>query len=201
MMASMGAYAVLLPEVGSRAHDLLVQVVEVFRERGTVDLSLREIAASVGTSHRMLTYHLGTRDNLQGLAMLELSRQYLQHLDGKRPASRADIVRAVWDLFREPSNRLQTQLLFALSATAAAHPESENAALGADLDDFANALTAYGEAEGLEPDVARREARLIVATLLGLYLDFYVTRGDERADENFRAMLDWIERSSREARG
>ncbi|CAN5413928.1 hypothetical protein BH10ACT7_BH10ACT7_08660 [soil metagenome] len=191
----------LLPEVGSRAHDLLTQVVEVFRERGTVDISLRDLAASVGTSHRMLTYHLGTRENVHGLAMLELSRQYLQHFEGKRPASRADVVRAAWTRFREPSNRLQTQLLFSLSAAAAAHPDLDNAALAYDLDNFANALTAFGTAEGLAPDVARREARLIVATLLGLYLDFYVTRGSTTADDSFQALIEWIERSSREARG
>ena len=189
-----------LPEPGTRKAELLGAVVDLFRERDTIDLSLRDVAAGIGTSHRMLQYHLGTREDLFGLAMLELSRRYIAEFDGKRPTSRADAIRATWTRFREPENRLQTQLLFALSAAAAAHPELDFPALRYDLDVFAAGLERFGLAEGLSADAARRESRLIVATLLGLYLDFYITGGSDRVDESYEALVAWVERSSADAR-
>ena len=101
-----------------------------------------------------------------------------------------------WSRFRDPNNRLQTQLLFVLASAAAADPDADIPALNHDLDVFAAALTHFGVAEGLAPDTAAREARLIVSTLLGLYLDFYISRGSDRVDESFVALLDWVRRSS-----
>jgi len=58
------------------------------------------------------------------------------------------------------------------------------------------ALTVFGSAEGLEPDRARREAGLIVATLLGLYLDHFIRRDDTYVNDSYRALVDWVTRSS-----
>ena len=47
------------------AKDLLLdQVVDHFVTDGLGDLSLRKIAAAVGTSHRMLLYHFGSKNGL-----------------------------------------------------------------------------------------------------------------------------------------
>ena len=47
------------------AKDLLLdQVVDHFVAEGMGDLSLRKIAAAIGTSHRMLLYHFGSREGL-----------------------------------------------------------------------------------------------------------------------------------------
>ena len=43
---------------------LLDRVLEHFTRDGLGDLSLRQIAAAVGTSHRMLLYHFGSKDGL-----------------------------------------------------------------------------------------------------------------------------------------
>ncbi len=49
---------------------LLEAVVEHFSADGLADQSLRRIAEAVGTSHRMLLYHFGSKDGL----MLEVVR-------------------------------------------------------------------------------------------------------------------------------
>ena len=47
------------------AKDLLLdQVVDHFVTDGLGDLSLRKVAAAIGTSHRMLLYHFGSREGL-----------------------------------------------------------------------------------------------------------------------------------------
>ena len=53
--------------------------------------------------------------------------------------------------------------------------------------------------EGLDAERATREGRLIVATLLGLYLDFFITRGSTRVDDSYRTLIEWVERSSASA--
>ena len=186
----------MLPAPGSRASELLGQIVDFLREQGTVNLSLRELARGAGTSHRMLQYYFTSRENLLGLVMLELSQQYIARFSGRMPTSRAETIQGVWDGFLDPGNRLQTQILFTLSAAAAERPDLEIPALTHDIDHFAAALTAFGIAEGLPEDRSRREARLIVSSLLGLYLDFFVTRGSDRVNESFATLKEWVERSS-----
>ena len=44
--------------------ELLDRVVAWFAENGIGDTSLRTLAASIGTSHRMLIYHFGSREGL-----------------------------------------------------------------------------------------------------------------------------------------
>jgi AcrR family transcriptional regulator len=45
---------------------LLARAVAWFAEHGVGDTSLRTLAAGIGTSHRMLHYHFGSRDGLLG---------------------------------------------------------------------------------------------------------------------------------------
>lgn len=187
-----------VPVEGSRAHELLLAVVAYLRAEGRVDLSFRQIAAGVGTSHRMLAYYFGTREHLLGLVMLRLSAEYIANFDGRRPTTRVETIQGTWTMFRDPNNRLQTQLLFALANAAAEQPDLHIPALTSDLDNFAAALTHFGIQEGLAPARAAREGRLIVATLLGLYLDDFVSGRTSQADESYEALIDWVARSSRD---
>lgn len=191
----------VLPEEGTRAHDMLMSVVAHVRAVGNVNISLRQLAAGIGKSHRMLQYYFGTRENLLGLVMMQLSREYIAKFAGNRPTSRAETIQGTWDMFRDPNNRLQTQILLTLAGAAAEQPDLELPGLTLDLHNFASALAAFGRAEGLPADRAEREGRLIVASLLGLYLDFYITKSDATADASFQTLKGWVERSTREASG
>jgi AcrR family transcriptional regulator len=193
------AVSTALPAAGSRAEAMLMKVVAHLRSTGSVDISLRHLAAAIGTSHRMLQYHFGTRENLLGIVMMQLSKEYIAHFSGKRPTTRVETIEAVWTRFLDPSNRLQTQILFALSAAVAERPDLEAPGLTADFDNFAAALGAFGRAEGLEPAAADREARAIVSSLLGLYLDFFVLRDIERIQASFDTLKGWVQRSTADA--
>ena len=188
-----------LPVAGSRAEAMLTKVVAHFRSTGSVNISLRHLAAEIGTSHRMLRYYFGTRENLLGIVMMQLSKEYIEHFSGKRPTTRVETMDAVWTRFLDPNNRLQTQILFALSAAVAERPNLESPGLNADFDNFAAALGAFGRAEGLEPAAADREARAIVSSLLGLYLDFFVARDIEQIQASFDTVRGWVARSTADA--
>lgn len=193
------AVSTALPATGSRAEAMLSRVVAQLRSRGSVDISLRQLAAEIGTSHRMLKYYFGTRENLLGLVMMQLSKQYIAHFSGKRPTTRVETMEAVWTRFLDPNNRLQTQILFSLSAAVAERPDLESPGLTADFDNFAAALGAFGRAEGLDAATADREARAIVSSLLGLYLDFFVSRDLELIQGSFDTLKAWVEQSTADA--
>lgn len=185
-----------VPAEGTRAHEVLLAVVAAIRAEGRVDLSVRQLAALAGTSHRMLAYYFGTREQLLGQVMRRLSAEYIAAFDGRRPTSRVDTIQSTWSMFRDPNNRLQMQLLFMLANAAAEQPGLRIPAITDDLDNFSTALTHFGVQEGLSADRAAREARLIVATLLGLYLDDFVSGRPEQADASYAGLIDWVRRSS-----
>lgn len=199
MADGVDAVSTALPAAGSRAEAMLTKVVAQFRSTGSVDISLRHLAAEIGTSHRMLRYYFGSWENLLGIVMLQLSKEYIAHFSGNRPTTRVETMEAVWTRFLDPNNRLQTQILFALSAAAAERPDLEVPGLSADFDNFAAALGAFGRAEGLEPAAADREARTIVSSLLGLYLDFFVSRDIDLIQASFDTLKAWVERSTADA--
>lgn len=186
-----------LPTDGSRAHTMLLSIVAEIRRLGSVNVSLRQLATGIGTSHRMLQYYFGSRENLLGLVMMQLSREYIAHFAGNRPTTRVETIQGVWDMFQSPSNRLQMQILYALTGAAAERPELEIPGLTHDIDNFAAALVAFGRNEGLGAEQAERESRLIIATLLGLYLDSFLAK--RSVDASFSTLKEWVERSTRDA--
>src|SRR6478672_3033675 len=61
--ASMPAMAAGPNRTGSRDR-LLAAAMDHVAQHGVGDLSLRGLAAALGTSHRMLSYHFGSREGL-----------------------------------------------------------------------------------------------------------------------------------------
>lgn len=58
----------------SARDDLLARAVAWFAEHGVGDTSLRTLAAGIGTSHRMLNYHFGSREGLLGAVVEAVER-------------------------------------------------------------------------------------------------------------------------------
>src|SRR5579871_5796396 len=100
----------------SQARDrLLDAAVEHALTKGIVDLSLREIAAGIGTSHRMLIYHFGSREGLLVAVVREVERRERQALTGTLTAADA---RRLWSRLADPALRSQERLFFEIYAHA-----------------------------------------------------------------------------------
>ena len=65
------------PLTSSGARQLLDALIDAFADGGIGDRSLREIAEAVGTSHRMLLHHFGSRDELLLAIVDEIERRQM----------------------------------------------------------------------------------------------------------------------------
>src|SRR5262245_8899496 len=85
-----------------RRDDLLRRVVKAAAEGGLARRSLRELAAQVGTSHRMLIHHFGSREGLLAAVVEAVERDQNQRL-GELPDDAAEALRVSWRRTSVPS--------------------------------------------------------------------------------------------------
>lgn len=96
---------------------LLDRVLDYFARRGVGDTSLRALAAGVGTSHRMLIYHFGSREGL--LAAIVERLWVEQHAQLEKLLAAEDPFEAAWHFWQQlADDRSFAPLFFELSAAA-----------------------------------------------------------------------------------
>ena len=175
---------------------LLRKVLDYFSENGIGDASLRQIAAGIGSSHRMLIYHFGTREGLLTAAMdaIEAREKAVlsEMMAGAAPGVDARIM--MWRFWTHIADvgAVYGPLFFEMTSVAM-RGDDVNAALRApNIDMWVTALAAlYAREFGLGKAEARAQARLILAATRGLLLDLLLT-GDRRAADVAMARLDFL---------
>jgi AcrR family transcriptional regulator len=162
---------------------LLQAVIDHLAEHGLADTSLRGLAAAVGTSHRMLSYHFGGRARLLtevSKAVEERQREALAAMLADPESEPIDVVRAMWRRIADPSLHPQERLFFELYARALqGGPEAEGF-LPEVVEAWIEPTMALFLRLGLSERDARAEARLSLAVARGLLLDLLAT-GDRAA--------------------
>jgi AcrR family transcriptional regulator len=155
------------PDRGRR-RQLLDTLVEEFAAGGVGDRSLRDVAAAVGTSHRMLLHHFTSRDEMLVAIVEEVERRQMTVLPDL-PTTPADHFAAMWADVRRPELRPFERLFFECYARAANAEQPFDRMVPGAVDDWL-ALT-----EGLAEPAA---ARLGLAVIRGLLLDLVATGDD-----------------------
>lgn len=168
---------------------MLERIVDHVQENGLTDASLRRLASVAGTSHRMLTYHLGSRDEVLGQVLRALRREQSSRLNASAPSRRVAMERS-WRYFTDERRALEMRLFFYL----AGHAVFDGARDGAFVEDVVAAwtdrLVTLGIEEGLELDRAQYEARLLVSSSRGLVLDRLLLGDTDAVDKAFGCLLD-----------
>ncbi|BBY41658.1 hypothetical protein MMAN_57920 [Mycobacterium mantenii] len=100
-----------------RRRQLLDALIAEFATGGIGDRSLREVAAAVGTSHRMLLHHFGSREDLLVAIVEEVERRQMGLL-AELPADPAGSFAAMWADLRRPELRESERLFFECYARA-----------------------------------------------------------------------------------
>ena len=152
--------------------------------RGVSDLSLRELAAAIGTSHRMLIHHFGGRDGLWVeviRAVEERQRAAFAEVVPEPGATGGDVMRQWWRHISDPSLGPNERLFFELYGQALQGRPGTEELLDGIVDAWVEPLAAL-VAPGRPRDEARAQARLGVAVVRGLLLDLLATRDRAAVD-------------------
>ncbi len=166
---------------GDARERLLDDAIGYFAEHGTADVSLRTLAAAIGTSHRMLIYHFGSKERLLVEVVRaiedEQRRAFEQLDDGRAPAEAG---RAFWRRLTDPSLAPFERLFFEVYGQALQGRAWARPLLDTVVDVWIAPAAARLRAAGMDKADAEAEARLAIAVTRGLLLDLLAT-GDRRA--------------------
>jgi AcrR family transcriptional regulator len=163
---------------------LLDKVVAHLGEHGSSDLTLRSVAAAVGTSHRMLIYHFGSLDGMVAAVVGEVERRQraaFTELAALPGTGIRDVAEAFWRRLRSPELRPLERLFFELYTRGLVdQPQVVTERLVLPwLAGVAESLTA----RGFPPAQARALARLGQAVTRGLLLDLLASDDEAAVDE------------------
>ncbi len=171
---------------------LLHAAVEHLAGQGISDLSLRRLAAALGTSHRMLIYHFGSRGGLlvEVVRAVEAQqRQILAELRQQPGTCPQDVARSFWRRLTDPSLAPQERLFFELYGQALHGRPYAAPLLDNVIDSWLEPLTATLQ-DGDDPDRATpADARLALAVARGLLLDLLATNDHAGVDAAFERYL------------
>ena len=176
---------------------LLAAAVDYVAEHGVGELSLRPLAAALGTSHRMLIYHFGSKEGLLVEVVREVERRQRQtfaeiDVAGATPA---EAMRRMWRRLADPSLWPHERLFFEMYGQALQGRPGTEVLLEGIIDSWVETASAVADRLGIPADVARAQARLGVAVVRGLLLDLLATgdrAGVDAAHEQFIAMSEAV---------
>ena len=186
----------------SQARDrLLAAAVRHALNAGIADLSLRELAAAIGTSHRMLIYHFGSREGLLAAvtrAVEDQQRAALLGAGAGAGGTAADAGRQAWRRLSDPGLWPQERLFFELYAHALLGRPGTEGFLDGIVESWVAPIAAGLVADGADERAARADARLAVAVVRGLLLDLLATKDRAGVDEAYERYLHYAARAERE---
>ncbi len=183
---------------------LLARVVEHLADHGVAGLSLRELAGDLGTSHRMLVYHFGSKAGLlaevvrhveaaQRAPFEALAAAVAAGADGADGADQADQavehvaerMWAMWAHWLEPSMQRQERLFFEMVGMALQGDPTMQPLLDDLVTPWLEPIATLRMRQGVGRDEALAEARLALAVTRGLLLDVLATGDREAATRAF----------------
>jgi AcrR family transcriptional regulator len=192
---------------------LLDQAIEYVAEHGIGDVSLRTLAQALGTSHRMLIHHFGSKQGLWVAivrAVEERQRALLRGMlaglansavpgdgttsgdTGPAGVGREELW-AWWKHISNPSLWPNERLFFEVYGQALHGRPHTTEVLDGIVEDWVEPVAALNVARGIPARTARAHARLGVAVTRGLLLDLLATRDIVAVDAAMETLLDLYE--------
>jgi AcrR family transcriptional regulator len=179
---------------GSPKEQLLQAVIDYVAEHGVGDLTLRRLAAAIGTSHRMLIYHFGSKEGLLIAvirAVEDEQRRTLAAFDLDRSLSPADVMRRMWKHLADPALWANERLFFETYGHALMDRTHASEFLDGIVEAWIDPIAEIRMAHGTPRAAARSQARLDLAVTRGLLLDLLASgdrKGTDAAFERYIAL-------------
>lgn len=161
---------------------LLDAVTDHVLRHGLIGLTLRPVAAAIGTSDRMLIYHFTSRDALVSAVVDRTSERAVVIIEALPGA--ADVRAAVnqlWTAYRTPplTGCLDVYCQAAAEGLIGREPYLHDAR--ASNERWSRALAGYFVRSGAPPERVGRIVTLVDSALYGFHLDLTTDRPDELA--------------------
>jgi AcrR family transcriptional regulator len=175
---------------------MLTAAVDYVAEHGVGEKSLRQIAAALGTSHRMLIYHFGSKEGLfvEIIKTVEArQREVLAEFAAVPGESPGDMARRFWHRIADPALWPNERLFFEVYGQALQGRPGTTALLDDVVEAWLEPLAALSRALGFAEEEATEYARLGLAVSRGLILDLLATRDRKAVDaamDRFIAMYE-----------
>ncbi|HSZ36146.1 MAG TPA: TetR/AcrR family transcriptional regulator [Acidimicrobiales bacterium] len=172
---------------------LLDAVIDHFTTDGLADQSLRRIAEAIGSSHRMLLYHFGSKDGLLLEVVREVEARTQERLArvAEDAGMRSDVViRRMWSYLTDPELAGFERLFFALYGRALQGDQAALPLLRDDIEHWLEANVALAAEVGVLAEQVRAHSRLGLAVMRGLLLDLLATGDRAGVDAALEAFAD-----------
>ena len=166
-------------------------------ERGQVTVSLRELAAALGVSSRMLVHHFGSRQELVSCALREArSRQreaFEARLAPQAGRTYAEVLLDAWRWLETEEAQPYLRLFGQLQALAGAPRSPYVEFLRESVLDWLPTLETGFAADGHDPATARELSTLSVAAIRGLLQDVNATGEHQRVFAAFERYTELLQ--------
>jgi AcrR family transcriptional regulator len=180
----------------SPKQELLNAAIEYVAQHGIGDLSLRALAAELGTSHRMLIFHFGSKDKLWIEIVQTVEQSQRERLGQLLPDPGQPTREALWTWWKhisDPSLWPSERLFFELYGQALQGRAHATGFLDGIVDAWVQPIADANIAQGAPEALAYAHARLGVAVTRGLLLDLLATGDADRVDQAMHAFIDLYE--------
>lgn len=166
----------------SRRDELLDEVTDHVLEHGLIGLTLRPLAAAIGTSDRMLIYHFGSRDALVSAVVARSGERAAAYVDAMTgaPTVRAAVNR-LWAAYGDQPLDSCLDVYVQAAATGLFGSEPYLSEARASNERWAVALRDYLVRSGAPTRRVARIVTLVDSALYGFHLDLATDRPDELA--------------------
>lgn len=177
--------------MSNRKAELREAALRYLLRNGAANVSLRPMAAALGTSARMLVFHFGSKEGLIQDVMQELHarlRLSLQGMTSPDQPARTPPLKRFWEWAAARQNLPYLRLLYEVQIIATQNPRQYGAYLKKTSQDWHRAALEAMSAPHRSPETAT----LCIAVFDGLFLEL-VAGGDQRqltaALDRFIAMM------------
>ncbi|SDL98551.1 TetR/AcrR family transcriptional regulator [Nonomuraea jiangxiensis] len=179
------------PKTGARER-LLADTVAYVAAHGMGELSLRDLAAAIGSSPRMLIFHFGSKEALLVeivRAIERRQREFFRQVATAGTGTPVERLRTMWQHLTDPAFAPYQRLFFELYGQAVQGRPHATAMLDGLLSDWIDPVADIFEQMGMSPGRAAQEGRLAIAVARGLLMDLLATGDREAMSQAFEGFV------------
>ncbi|ACI51249.1 putative transcriptional regulator, TetR family [Gluconacetobacter diazotrophicus PA1 5] len=173
---------------------LLENIITYVQDHGVTTFSLRPLAAAIGTSHRTILYHFGSREQVLCTVFDTMREAATAEITARLPAQGDPrlIFRALWRHLAAPQRRATLRLFYEMYAIATRDPERFGDYTRRTAQFWLDTIQARFRNAGEAPERARLLAGMTVAMFRGATLELAATDDVERLTGVVDAFLDLL---------